>query len=230
MKSLLFLPLLISLNTVFCQTVINVDKAPINQPFYLVRGNPVNIAKYVKITAGSPYFSEEWMKATVKITDTTLARNVMVRLDLLDGNLEFKNEKNEQMICTMPVSSVEIFDSITGKNYFFVPSSRIANSSNRTWYQTLFGGAKITLFKELHKDIFESKPYGSSLTEQEIRTSERYFIWADNNITRVKKFSDILELAGNRLEALKKYIDTNNLSVKKELDIIALIEYYNSLN
>ena len=88
MKIVIFLSLTIAFNTGFGQQVIDVDHGPEllpNQAFYNVSGLAVNANRYIKITSGSPYFNEAWMKGTVFMTDSTGARNIRIRLDLLEG-------------------------------------------------------------------------------------------------------------------------------------------------
>lgn len=193
-------------------------------------GSPITVAKYAKISSGSAYFNDEWVKADVNITDSTVANNLMVRLDLLDGSLEYKTDnKSQEQICTIPVHSVEVIDNNTLQKLLFVPSSRIDKNGQKTWYQVLSEGENMTLFKEIHKELFENTPYGSQQSEKEIRTSERYLVLAGNNLVKVKKFSDIISAAGNKGEALQKYINSNNLSAKREGDLIKLINYYHTL-
>lgn len=232
MKKGMFLSLVIAFNTVFGQQVIDVDHGPEilpNQAFYNVSGLAVNPTRYIKVTSGSPYFSDTWMKGTVYITDSTGAENVRVRLDLLEGSLLYMNEKNEEMLSVTPVRQVTMTDTTTGKKYTFVPAYGITNNPGKSWYQVL-AGKQFTLLKEISKKITESKSYGSSITEQDIRTFETYYIRFNNTITKVKKFTDITGLAGNKADQLQKYIDKNSLSIKKEADIIALVDYYQSLD
>jgi len=66
------------------------------------------------------------MKGTVFITDSTGARNVRIRLDLLEGTLLYMNEKNQEMLSVSPVRQVTMTDTITGKKIYFIPSSAIS--------------------------------------------------------------------------------------------------------
>jgi hypothetical protein len=233
MKILVFLSLVFYSGNGIAQRVINVDDPPARLPnysFYITGGHTVSTTKYIRVSSGSPYFSETWMKGTVYLTDSTVARNVRLRLDLLDGSLLYINENNEEMISVLPVYQVSITDTVANKKYIFIHSSTIAGESKnkKTWYEIL-AGEKFTLLKEYHKEVRETKAYASSITEQEIRTSERYFIGVDNKLARVKTLDDIVALAGNKAGQLQQYINANKLSPKKETDLISLVNYYNTL-
>lgn len=234
MKILVFLSLMFYSGNCISQRVINVDDPPARLPnsaFYITGGHTVSTTKYIRVISGSPYFSETWMKGTVYLTDSTVARNVRVRLDLFDGSLLYINENNEEMISVLPVYQVSILDTVTNKKYIFIHSSTITGTTNirKTWYEVL-AGEKFTLLKEYHKEVFETKAYASSVTEQEIRTSERYFIGVNNTISRVKTLPDIVALAGDRAGQLQQYISENKLSPKKETDLISLVRYYHTLS
>jgi hypothetical protein len=234
MKILVFLSLMFYSGNCISQRVINVDDPPARLPnsaFYITGGHTVSTTKYIRVISGSPYFSETWMKGTVYLTDSTVARNVRVRLDLFDGSLLYINENNEEMISVLPVYQVSILDTVTNKKYIFIHSSTIAGESKnkKTWYEVL-AGEKFTLLKEYHKEVLETKAYASSVTEQEIRTSERYFIGVNNTISRVKTLPDIVALAGDRAGQLQQYISENKLSPKKETDLISLVRYCHTLS
>jgi hypothetical protein len=232
MKIIQFLFCLLVFYSGYSQTVIDVDKNPVplsNRLFYTTGGFPVSTAKYIRLVAGSPYFSETWMKGTIITRDSIQYSNIPLKLDLLEGSLVYLNNNNEEMISVVPAIKVSLNDTVNGKYYLFVHSSVISSVPPvNGWYQVLTGGV-VTLYKQYFKNIYESKAYGSSVTEQTIRTDERYFIDINHTLTRVKKLQDIAELSANKKQELTDYIQKNKLSGKKESDFIAIAEYYNSL-
>lgn len=231
MKSLMFLLCFAICNSVFAQGLLN-DNEQLRIPtriFYVSNATTVSGDKYAKLTSGSPYFSSTWMKGTVFLDDHRMASDVRMRLDLVDGSLIYKNDKNEDMISALPVVQVAMIDTTTGKQYIFIASSSIKGIPGKTWYQVL-AGKTMMLVKDFHKKIIEKKSYGSSITEQEVHASETYAVLMNNSITKVKKMSDITSLAGSKSAILQQYIDQHDLSVKREADLIAVVEYYYSLN
>lgn len=186
--------------------------------------------KYSSISTGSPYFNEgAWMKAIVFVTDSTADKNIWVRLDLMETAFEFRNQKGE-FVSSSPVYAIDLTDSISGVKFKFIPSSRIPGAPSKTWYQVLSSGAKTTLIKEYYKEIIQPQEYAAMSGGQEVRTVERYYLWSQNKLTRVKKNSDILEFSGEKRTLLQNYIDKNNLNAKNEPDLINLMAYYHTLN
>ena len=233
MKTIHLISFLVLFYTGYSQTVVDVDRErrPVtSQNFYSVGGFPVSTSKYVRLVSGSPYFNELWMKGSILINDSTEYHNISLRLDLLEGSLLYLSKNNEELISTMSVKAVVLVDSLTGTSYLFVNSKAIpgASPSGKDWYQ-LVAGKKAALYKQYLKRMVESKAYASSVTEQSITTEERYFIGINNTLTRVKKASDIADLAGDKRQALLDYIQKNKLNGKQESDLISVVEYYDSL-
>ena len=234
MKNVLTILCLFTVYASRSQTVINVDKErnPVtNQTFYSAGGFPVSTAKYVTLVSGSPYFNDNWMKGNILINDSAEYDNIRMRLDLVEGSLLYLGKDNEELISTMKVKGVLLKDSILGVNYLFVNSSAIPGTppGEKGWY-LLLAGKKAALYKQFYKRLLESKAYGSSVTEQSINTEERYYLGINNTVVRIKKASDIADAAGDKKQALLDYIQKNKLSAKNEPDLIAIVNYLDTLN
>jgi len=231
-KPFLLFCILVSLEG-FAQNVIDVDKNAVNlssRIFYTVGGAPFSTMKYVRVTSGSPYFSENWMRGIILVNDSTTFTNIRLRLDLLEGVLIYLNEKDEEMVSVAPIREVSLTDTIENKTYYFVHASVITDvlPTDKVWYQRL-AGFKTVLYKQYYKDFLESKAYASSITEQSIVTDERYFVWWKGAMTRIKKINEIPEILFDKRAQLNAFIEKNKLKGKNESDFVKLIDYYNSL-
>jgi len=193
-------------------------------------GFPITNAKYVRLVSGYPYFSETWMKAEILVGDSLVYNVASLRLDLLDGAIIYLNNRGDELISNQTFNAISLIDTLNSNNYLFVHSSFIPGTPPRdkSWYQ-LLTGKKITLFKQYFKRMIEAKAYASSVTEQTIETEERFFISFNNTFTRVKTPSDIAKLVVTNKKALQDYIEEKKLKGKTEADLIAAVEYYDSL-
>ncbi len=215
----------------FAQRVIDVDKlegSALNY-FRSVNGEPSMYTKFVRLVEGTPYFTDKWMRGNVFIDDTEY-RNFYLRVNILETTLEFMDRKGEQMICTMPIKQVLLMDSVNGTRYRFFHSSFLPGNSEirQSWLLELVSGAA-TLFKLEKKQINEIRPYGSATTEQHILNTYSYFVFFNNELRRIKKFSDVTDFLSSKKEALEEFIKSSKLNAKSEKDLIRLIEHYNSL-
>jgi hypothetical protein len=199
-----------------------------NSLLLMGQGYPVIPTKYVKVVDGSPYFRDEWMRGKLVTDGIKMYDSLRLRIDLLENELQFINSRGEQLIATNPVRGVTLIDSVTGKQYHFVHSSYMEFSKDieKGWYQVLVSGPA-TLYKRTVKVLNEIKPYGSATTEQSIKTSEQYFIFAYNEFTRVKKLKDVPGLLKDKKEELNNYV--KELSGKSESDFYNTVYFYNKL-
>jgi hypothetical protein len=191
--------------------------------------NALNPTKYVKLVSGSPYYSSEWQKGTVTIADSFQVKNLWLRLDLLDGTFQYKNDKGEEMECSEEVTKIEIQTPNSNEKLVFVPSAIINKNAAKTWYLLLVKTEKLSLLKDFAKTLNESKPYGSSVTEQQIDSNTRYLFLCNNKQTTIKKYSQIIELFPLHKDALKKYVDENDLKIKNENDVKSFVNYLTTL-
>jgi|SRR5687768_3202011 len=231
MKTPLLVLFFFTFYTGYSQVVIDVDK--VDRLAYRSVFNssfPITNAKYVRLVSGSPFFSETWMKADVLAHDSSVYKISKLRLDLLEGIIIYRNDKNEEMTSDQSFKAISLTDTISGKNYVFVHSSFIAGTDpkEKNWYELLIG-KNITLFKQYHKRMVESKAYASSVTEQNIETEERFFIALNGMFTRVKTASDIAKLVVTNKKVFQDYIEKNKLKGKTEAELITAVEYYDSL-
>ena len=212
--------------------VNQVDVTPTRGLFYVVGGHPFSMAKYAKVTEGSPYFKDDWMRGTAIVKSGDQYDNQLLKLDLISNELHYLDSAAQEMITTEKVVEVILKDSVSGKQYRFVYSSAIAVPKSERpatgWYQLLTMGAA-NLFRKFQKEIVETRPYGAATYEEAIQTTSVYFLAYKEEFYRIKKIKDLPEILNDKHKELSNYINNKNLSGKSEFDYIALVEYYNSL-
>jgi len=212
------------------QQVVNVDKfeGSAMNFFKAVGGEPISNTKFVRVVEGSPYYFDNWMKGSVQIGDKEY-KPLLLRLNVLETTLEFKDQKGEMMICTEPVKRVVLVDTPSGVSNTFIHSSflpPLAEVKN-SWLLELANG-KASLYKLTKKLINEVRPYGSATNEQHILPSYSYYLLQNNTLTRVKKTSDIIDLLPDKKSELQDFAKSNKLSNKWD-DMTKLVFYYNTL-
>ncbi|HEX7847637.1 MAG TPA: hypothetical protein VF476_17675 [Chitinophagaceae bacterium] len=211
------------------QRVIDVGKSDqaVMRAFFAVGGEPFSTTKYVKVVEGTPYFREEWMRGSLVVSDSMEYVNMRLRLDLLANDVEFIDKKGEILIATSSIREIRLVDSLTGNSFRFIHSSAIGGKEIQTgWYQVLTSG-KATLYKKIHKQLDENRPYSSATTEQRISNINQYFILFNGSFTRVKKIKDVPDLFPDNKTVLSNFINSNKLSGKTDSDYISLVNEYN---
>src|SRR6185436_18771330 len=89
---------------------IDVDKtdkrsAAVNNLF-TNSGTPYIDAKFVRLVSGSPFFNEKMMRGIIISSDGTEYRNIIIRLNLFESQVNFLNEKKEELIVAIPLRQV----------------------------------------------------------------------------------------------------------------------------
>jgi hypothetical protein len=199
---------------------------------YSANGEPFSVTKFSKVVEGSPFFKDQWIKGKVTLSTGLEYTGVPVRMNLLEDKVHYLDNQGQEMVVGSKVWQVELPDSATGINYSFVHSSFLGpgkNSELRCWLLALQTG-HVGLYKELHKTINESHPYGTATVEQTIRTVPRYYVLKDNQIVPIKKWQNLVDLLSDRKADIDEQINQNKLKGKSESDFVSLVKFYNELS
>ncbi len=104
--------------------------------------------------------------------------------------------------------------------------------TSKKFKEVLLEGEKISLYKVYKTEIVEGmfNPIDGSKQPSRFKVTDDYLI-SKNGI--IKSFSlskkEISEVVKDQKSQIEKYIDENNLSYKKEADVIRIFKYYNTL-
>jgi hypothetical protein len=187
--------------------------------------------KFVKITAGTPFFNDQWMKARLFDGNGESYASHSVRLNLLDNDVSFLDADGTEMVCTIPVKKILLTDTTTGTQYLFVLGDQIPDADKAqagVWLQVLVNNS-VSLCRQTKKTIHETLPYGATTTEDEIISVDIYFVRMNGNFIRLKKWSDLLQLFTDKKDAIYQYIRNHHLNGKSGDDYTQLVQYYNSI-
>lgn len=234
MRSFLIIFSLLFLQSAMAQQVIDVSKQDVrvgSSQFFVSGGEPFVTVKFVNLVEGTPYFKDEWMKGIVVDKDNHEYKDVNLKIDLLDKKVHYQDADGKEFIATTPIKEVVLTDAL-GNNYKFVHSSdfeKPVNPIKDVWYLWLSSGTA-SLYKVFNKNLSEIKPYGSSLVEQHVTTSERYLIYYNNAFLEVKKLADVPGVLSSKKKELIQFLKKQD-DQKTSMDhrFVKLIEYYNSL-
>ena len=213
------------------QTKIDVSKSEgigVNT-FYSVGGAPFVNAKFVRLTSGSPFFKEEWMKASGTAANGVSYGGGLVKLNLYDNDVIFLNPAGVEMIVTTQLKEIILKDTVNNLTYHFENTLPITAQGKKRWLQRLIIG-KASLYKSFDKVLSETTPYGSSTAEQSINTVETFYVFKNNELKAVKKPKDAISILGDKQAELNAYFNKKEFPKgTAEQQITALVTYYNSL-
>jgi hypothetical protein len=217
-----------------CQTSFSQDKTtttpsvlkPANFEYSLTQGGASLFVPetYTKIE-GSPYLFTEWAYARIKLADSRKFDSVLIRLDLYENKVHFKDEQGRERMVSIAVHEIEIKDmSSKWNNAVFVTGY---GENNHEFYQMLSDGMKVRLLKKINVIIKETKdfnkPEKNNFELQNvlcIYSKDILYVEKKNCLSMVPSFKD-----DNKIMA---FISSNDIKCNKENDLTKLVNYYNS--
>ncbi len=222
--------------TIISQTpTVDVDKQNIKTSGGLnylntVAGVPFVNAKFARLMSGTPFFKDEMMRGAIISTEGTEYRNIIIRLNLLESQVNYLDKNKDEMIVGTPIREVILWDTINKKNYRFIFYEHIETTDKpeKDFYELLQTG-KAQLFKQYKKIMKEDRPYNSATYEQSIQTNIRYFVLIGGQWKKIAKVKDLPGVLLDKKADVQQYISSKSLSGDNEEDLELVVSYYNSL-
>ena len=218
------------------QTTVDVDKETGARGGVLkyvnsVAGTPFVSVKFSKLVEGSPFFNEQMMHGSIILSGGKEFRNILVRINLLESQVNYIDEKQIEMIATTPISEVVLWDTINNNHHRFVFSDYLETTDKpeKDFYELLQTG-KAELYKQYKKKLLEDRPYGSATTEQSIKTELRYFVLFSGKWVRLRKIKELTDILSDKQNEIQKFVADKKLTKDSEANFEAIIAYYNGLS
>jgi len=175
----------------------------------MYNNNPVlfNPVKYVRVVEGTPFFDTTWMQGTATTPDGNKTKATPMRLNLLDNEVNYRDASGNEMIATIALKTLKLTQAATSKSWQFEYFGKAAPADQPGgWMEILTTTPQAVLYKRQYKQILESKPYGSSITEQRVNTSLKYYLLYNQQLQEIKKSDDLLKIAPDKAGPLQTAI------------------------
>lgn len=189
---------------------------------------PLVTSDYKEID-GNPFYSKEFTKGHVAMTNGKTYTNVLLMLDEVTGQLTFKYGNAEPMIFAEEVKEFSFlpppFTNINATRFINGPAIDPRPGANN-FYQVLVGG-KTMLLKRTIKTFIESSAYGAATKVKSVQTNYLYYIThqgKSEKFTNIKQLVEALNTQNTELVNLSK-----KLPAREEASFVQIVEKYNSL-
>ncbi|HAN17709.1 MAG: hypothetical protein A2X13_03685 [Bacteroidetes bacterium GWC2_33_15] len=176
---------------------------------------------------GSSFFNENWLKATIKITNKDEFIVDSLKYDIYSDNLLFLYKGVEYYIS----NKKDIISFTIGNSKFIHYTNNEDNT--KSFFEILNDDEKLILVKKYNCFIVEGKKSDGinpgNIDRYKI-TNDYYTIFNNNSAQLFKnKKNNLLELMSDQKVAIEKYIYENRLKMKNEDDLVAIFKYYNTI-
>ncbi|MDB5210912.1 MAG: hypothetical protein JWQ30_1739 [Sediminibacterium sp.] len=185
---------------------------------------------------GSPYFKSDFCSATLYGSESQIFKGIRSKLNLQNNMISYvkENEEDKEYTPGFQVKKIE-FTGCNDKNgiaVFKLGFPAIGAQSENSYYQVLDSG-KAMLLK--YQNIIETvnavnglTPGGGTTVLQKV---ESFYIYSPSKgmIKVAKANDDVLKVLADKRTELDGYLSTNHIKVKKEDDLLKVVQYYNTL-
>ncbi|RDK88140.1 hypothetical protein [Marinirhabdus gelatinilytica] len=182
---------------------------------------------------GTPYFKPNYSLGNVYEGQKLIANNVAMRYNVVADEIEIKESLTTPIEEAKPLTkSPDIFVKIGKDIFVFAPYK--GGIEGGGYFQVLYEGKRIDVFKKIQKKFTPSKPARTSITrpiKAKFTDKATYYLVSENGkfyelpSSRNKK----LKVFGNNEEVIAQYVKKHNLDLNIEEDLIKTIQYFNSV-
>ncbi len=184
------------------------------------------------IMDGSPFFDTSFCKGSVTLLNGKTYGGLQLKINLEQQKIIFNTNEGKAFALSQPVTRLEIACNDPLKPVVFRSGfGAIDKQQSQTLYQVLDSG-RVLLLKYVEIRYKDSKSYGSNDMTRSYRQLPSYYLWIPGKdlVKAPADENELLNLLQDKRKQLIETIDKDKLKVKKESDLIRLINTYNRLS
>lgn len=185
-----------------------------------------NPDKYAGIR-GTPLFQDKWIHGSV-VTTKGVYPDLELKIDLYD-NILFFNKDDASFELLDQIVSVKLFPKWpdTLQQFIFVKGMSQNGLRPEQYVQALVGTGAIQLYRSDIKQVTEMSEINAGMIKTFANTS-RYYIKKGDQLKLIKlNKEEVMPFLMDKEAELNSVIEAKRLNLKKESDIIQLIQAYN---
>lgn len=200
---------------------------------YIKRQNKGINFKDTKSYKGTPYNNPNYLLGNIYKEGKLLANNIAIRYNAIADEMEVKqypsDSDDDARVLT---KSQDIYVKIIDAIYVFVPYQ--GGIEKGGYFQVIFEGNNIALYKKHVKDFSPEKKATSSITKTLPAVFKDkpvfYLVTKKGTFYQMPKSkSKKLKVFGEKQNKMKDFTKQNSLDLNKEQDLLTAIKYYDTL-
>ena len=185
-----------------------------------------NPDKYAGIR-GTPLFQDKWIHGSV-VTTKGIYPDLELKIDLYD-NILFFNKEDASFELLDQIISVKLFPKWpdTIQQFIFVKGMNQNGLKPEQYVQALVGAGAVQLYRSDIKQVTEISEINAGMIKTFANTS-RYYIKKGDLLKLIKlNKEELMSFLMDKEAEVNAAIEAKRLNLKKESDIIQLIQAYN---
>jgi len=204
--------------------------------FYLYTSNTSkNINDFLKDNEieGSPYLNNDFIKGYVVTIDSLKYIDIPLRYNIYNDEIEFEQNANVFALDN-PLNYNEISIGTHIFLYLAFESGSGDNQNKSTYFEVLNPTQDLLLLKRFgvqFNKVTSAQGYVEAQPANFKKTPERFYLKFKNNelAKEVGNLKSTLSMFSDRSDEIASFIKKRKLKLRKEEDLITIVNYYNGL-
>ncbi|MBN2639889.1 MAG: hypothetical protein JXR65_12475 [Bacteroidales bacterium] len=180
---------------------------------------------------GSPYLNDKYYPGNIVTTSKITYVDIPLRYNIYSDNFEFKIPNHEALELSDPSSIKEVI--MPDGTYLFVPFMNKMNKRSLGFLKKLNDGkGKVLIHYTIQ--LIPAKQAGAYQQPEPPKFAGEqkfyYVFFGTEPAVRIMNKSDLINaFPSHRLE-IERFIKKDKIKIRKQQDLVKLMDYYNSLN
>ena len=180
---------------------------------------------------GATHLDTKWNLADITFFDSKILEGIPVKYDLKENRLELFALKEVRMVEVKKIKSLVWRDSLTHLPKRFINGNEYnERGAPLTGLLEVLEDGKISLLKRnfvsIRKPDFVAE-LGTGNYNTEISKSAMYYYAIGAVVTEITNRKTLLQAFGSDASEVKKFMNTNNSSIRSEQDLVIVFRNYN---
>ena len=180
---------------------------------------------------GTTHLDTKWNLADITFFDSKILEGIPVKYELKENRLELFASKEVRMVEVKKIKSLVWRDSLTHLPKRFINGNEYnERGAPLTGLLEVLEDGKIPLLKRnfvsIRKPDFVAE-LGTGNYNTEISKSATYYYAIGAAVTEITSRKNLLQAFGSDASEVKKFMNTNNSSIRSEHDLVAVFRNYN---
>lgn len=178
---------------------------------------------------GTPFYPDEYTVSKIFFENGKKNFGTKAKLNLYDNKILYQNAKGEEMELVIDVKRIEFLDSLTLVPTIFMKGFSGEGLREHLFYNVLDSG-KVVLIKEIQCSYKDFSPYGTGIITRTFTQRPILYLIKEGVVFKLAKNNEnIMEILKDEQERIDSYIKANRIKLKSDLNLTAVVQYYNSL-
>lgn len=178
---------------------------------------------------GSPFFDTSYCDGSITLLNGKTYHGLQLKLNLEQQKVIFNTSNGNAFVLSQPVSRLELSCNGQAKNVVFRSGFGVIDKQHETSLYQVLDSGKVLLLKYVEIRYKDSKAYNSNDVSRSYRQLPFYYLWIPGkDLIKVPEAqNDLLNLLQDKRKQLTDVIDKGRLKLRKESDLITVINSYN---